>query len=381
MRIQLFIASLLFLLASVDAFGQSPKNKCVLDPDSTSVQHCDTYPVEGLENKTISQILYGPDGNLFMSGSPPSEGEGWDVMVSKLSPDAELVWEARAAENGTAGSSALALSKNGSVAICGMQTTGGITHPKHAFVAVFDAHGNLVWENKYFEGAISECDSVAFTVNEDIAIVGNKKSGFWGTRPFIARISSDGELLWTKDVPNIEARLQVILSTDDDQIIVGGSDWSNRYEKMSAVLLTYSGFGELIKTNRFKFEDGERITHLATTHTQKLALGGSPSLGSKAIIGVASLNGKARLNREQSVTEKQIIMDISVLKDGRVVILNRDYSDEKFNLLGIEENGELKWRVIFDGCKSTFLSNAALSDDGDVFVLCGDEMILASIKR
>lgn len=382
MRLQLFVMILLALLVSDQSLAQEPSNLCELKLGLNLVQQCDVHDVDGIENETITQMSFGPDGDLFLSGSPRSKGKGWDVMVSKLNPKGDLLWEGRAAENGTAIGSALALSNKGNVAICGMQTTGGLTDPKQAFVALFDARGNQVWENRYFDNQITECKNLTFVENGDIVFVGQKISGFSGGIPFLSRISSSGKMLWSKKFENSEeGQFEAVISGDDGQIAVGGSVWNNQSDGLSAILLHYSELGKLIKQSRFKGDEGERITQLTKTKNREFAFSGSPWADNKTIIGVSSFEGEVRWKRMHPATETQSILDVTMLKDGTLAVLTQDYSNQVFNIVGFGNTGKVKWQTTFNGCEETYLSEGVISEDGDIYVLCENHMIRASIKK
>ena len=370
------------LFVSAQTSAQESFNRCELNLNLNSVQQCDVHTLNDLENETISQLIYGPDGNLFLSGSPRSKGKGWDVMVTKLGPEGDLVWEARAAKNGTAIGSSVALSKTGKIAICGTQTTGDLSDPQQAFIALIDFDGNLVWEKIYFDSAFTGCESLTFVENEEIVIVGRESNGFSGGISVLTRISSTGEMLWSKKIEYLdEGIFGVVISDYENGVLVGGSEWNDQIDGLSPLLFHYSESGKLIKDYRFKGVDGERITHLGNTIKKGIVFGGSPWLDKKTIIGAISLNGKVRWKRSHPQIETQSVLNIEVLKDGTLAVLTEDFSNQIFNIVGFGDAGKIKWQASFKGCDETFFSEGAISADGDIVVLCKNQLIRASIKK
>ena len=336
-------------------------------------------PAKGFSNDSITQIVFGPDRIAYLIGLPWSKGGGWDITVSKILVDGRLEWEARVASERVEFVNSIALSSDGNIAICGFRQTEGRIRKKGTFLALFNPDGDLVWEKTYFHHGPSHCDGVTFMANNDIVLVGNQLGNFEYI-PFILRISSSGEILWSNFFDKLnEGKFDAVSVFLEDQILIGANEWDIEKDGVMPYLIHLSGSGSVKAHMKLDFINGERITHFAYSESDGVFFGGTPFFDSDSVFGTIKTTGTIEWHGIHPSPDAQIVIDVEILDTGELIALTHDQSNQVFKIIEFGREKKPDREISLPGCEDSAYPEGALSPSGDVFVTCGKNLLRASI--
>jgi cysteine-rich repeat protein len=139
-------------------------------------------------------------GDLLVAGSHAVEGQGLDVWLRKYDPAGTTLWTrthagaAGKADNGRA----IAETSDGYIYVAGDENVE--LEGANAWLARYDADGNLLWERKY-NGAASLDDifyGAAATADGGVVACGVEKATMPASLSFARKYDADGLMVWTE---------------------------------------------------------------------------------------------------------------------------------------------------------------------------------------
>lgn len=192
-------------------------------------------------------------GDLLVAGSHSVAGQGLDVWIRKYDPAGATLWTrthgggAAKSDNGRA----IVEADDGYIYVAGDETVD--LEGSNAWLARYDADGNLLWERKY-NGAASLDDNLygaAVTADGGVVVCGVEKSVAIPAMSFVRKYDAAGLMVWTDldDGPeDAGAYCYGVALADDGDVLLAGA----------AVEATF-------QRPRVRRLDGEGVAQWATT--------------------------------------------------------------------------------------------------------------------
>jgi hypothetical protein len=152
--------------------------------------------------------------NIYLSGytqgslGAPYAGGAYDAFVSKMDASGNLQWTRQLGTSGEDRSWGVSANHVGDVFISGEtygNLGGTLTGNYDAFVAKYDASGNLIWTRQLGAGANTSSQCVASDDMGNVYIAGGTSGNLGGPNAggndvFLAKYDSGGNLLWTRQL-------------------------------------------------------------------------------------------------------------------------------------------------------------------------------------
>ena len=195
--------------------------------ESGNVLWTRTYTGDGGAHDQAEGAAVAPDGSIYVVGTENVPGEGYNMWLSKLDPDGNILWTRIRNGPGNKGDylRGVAVDESGDVVVCGYESL--IDIPWQSWVRRYDPAGMIVWTEIY-DGATHEgahCFGIARDLAGDFVITGGELVE--GVREIMVRkLSSDGEPRWATTVPAPAAGADYgrdVAIAPDNSIYVAGS--------------------------------------------------------------------------------------------------------------------------------------------------------------
>ena len=189
-----------------------------------------------LQGATVAAVVGDVSGCTFVTGDTSENfGPGYsnlgrrDVYLSKYNPDGELLWLCPLGTEDTDSCSCLTVDAEGNCFVGG-QTYGslapnlivdtGDTRPD-AFVAKISSGGTCLWIQQFGSAQSDDICQIRLDRNGNCYLAGNTTGcidgvleGYAGECPFVAKLDSNGELVWINQVRDSNAQTGLGVGVD-----------------------------------------------------------------------------------------------------------------------------------------------------------------------
>ena len=182
--------------------------------DIASAPHADAYlariddigspiweKVYGNGARGIRSLAAAPSGDLAVFGR-----DGWDGWLAMIAPDGDLVWERHV---GSDLGGAVAWAPGDRLVVAGFESSGSGSsndYQDHVAIWIVDRSGNVLTRTR-IRDAINKTPhsysgEIGMVVAEDAVYVVSNWAGLFDAQPaVISKVSLDGELLWSRALP------------------------------------------------------------------------------------------------------------------------------------------------------------------------------------
>jgi len=228
-----------------------------------------------LDSEGNIYVVGATDGNLF--GQVVREYYD-DAFVAKFSSEGDLIWTKQFGTPGQDWATGVAVDdKSKVIYVVGFLQIGEFGNPKdevfeeatysEIFVIKYDFKGNEIWK-KYYGTELDDYPNEVCVDNEgNIYIVGEttewfSKKGHGDINAFIAKLTSEGELVWGKEFGTNDRDYSndVYVDRDGNVYVVGIMNLGDIWETMDAFIKKYDSNGNLLWEKEIKSEKIDNIT-------------------------------------------------------------------------------------------------------------------------
>ena len=151
-----------------------------------------------IHDEEATDIALDKDGNIYIVGDTSSFGAGdMDAFIAKFDSSGGLIWDRIWGGSSDDWGYGVSVDEDGNVYIVGSTTSFG-AGANDAFIAKFSSNGDLIWDRTWGTSSIEGAYGIAVDVHGNVYVTGNTQA-YHLTRledVFIAKFSSDGNLIW-----------------------------------------------------------------------------------------------------------------------------------------------------------------------------------------
>jgi len=185
---------------SANGIAVAPEGDIYVIGDNFVVSFDSNWNLKWLKMIGGTSIAVAPDGNIYIAGGDTALGH--DVFVAKLDNNGDLIWYKTIGDSGRRSAlMKLAVTSDGHIYVTGFISRLDAGMSIDAFVAKLDGNGNLVWY-KTIGGSLDDYGyAVAVAPDGSVYVVGLTASysiGWYDV--FVAKLDSSGNLLWFRTI-------------------------------------------------------------------------------------------------------------------------------------------------------------------------------------
>jgi hypothetical protein len=201
-------------------------------------------------------------GNVFATGNILKNGtyDSDNLSIVKYSPQGKVLWKKKLLDRNDYSTfqSEIEIDSHGNVFITAEKTETGKTD---AFIVKYSPQGKLLWKNQFDPIDVYSSSRIAFNSRNDVFVTGSTYAqpddqGYAKSDVWIAKYSSEGKLLWKKQLGTAErdASFDIAVDRRGDVFITGltyGQLGAQSYGESDAWIAKYSHQGKLLSTVQF----------------------------------------------------------------------------------------------------------------------------------
>jgi hypothetical protein len=187
-------------------------------------------------------VVINSDGTFTIAGATASTGAGLqDIWVAKISASGSIVWQKTYGGAQAERNAHISLTSDGGYIIAADSTSFG-GGSRDMWLLKLDSSGTITWQNSYGNG-LDHIMSDVQQLSDGGYIVSSYDLGPGSVITRILKVNSAGTLVWAKAFggSGYETRIYSIQETNDQGIIIGGSNFDGVNYSMWAAKLTSSG--------------------------------------------------------------------------------------------------------------------------------------------
>ena len=148
-------------------------------------------------------VAVGPDGAVYMTGSTSTFGAGsGDIFVIKFTSDGALVWQKTWGTEGGEGGDGVAVAQDGSVYVAGVGPRSGAIVGADVVLLKINPDGDLVWQRTYAAGEIVDARGGVTVAPDNSVYVAGTLQGSKGNSvvvdAILLKFTPDGSLEWDR---------------------------------------------------------------------------------------------------------------------------------------------------------------------------------------
>jgi hypothetical protein len=188
------------------------------------------------------------DDGFVLVGVTYSDGSvSGDAWVVRTDMDGDTLWTRRLGGDGVDEALAVLVDDSGDIVVCGSLDANG--YQEDAFVAKFDAVGELLWLRRFGGDSADYACGIAQAPDGGYVMVGATDSYSDVPQVLIRKISVDGDSLWQREYGTLgETRMRRIVRKQGGYAMIGFNTVFNAGGKdMFMILVDEEGFWELGK--------------------------------------------------------------------------------------------------------------------------------------
>ena len=189
-------------------------------------------------NDEARDVAVAPDGSVYVTGS--TVGAGGDVVVLKLSPNGDLVWQKRWGTAGNESGEAAAVAADGSVYVAGGAS--------EFFVLKFTPDGTLAWQRTR-AGGVAQGVDVGPDGSVAVAGVAGRQDVPGTFDAVVMKLDASGALVWQRAYSAGEitdSRGGAAVAADGSIQVAGAIQDSTRKLVVDALMFKLSADGSLL---------------------------------------------------------------------------------------------------------------------------------------
>jgi len=216
----------------------------IVNGQSLQLQWEKTYGYKKQDQATA--IIPTSDNHLIVTGFTQPEGRfDLDVLVMKLNPDGEIIWEKTFGDNSVERANDVIELQDGSYIIAADVIVNNLL--SNTWLIQVDANGNLIWERKYKATQNQNTKSILQTTAGELMIAGSHEkieiiNNDQALVPygFLSQLNKNGDIQWTKflETENFQSKSLGTFKTSDDQSI---TFFNAKGEAINKVITTTDG--------------------------------------------------------------------------------------------------------------------------------------------
>ncbi len=235
------------------------------------------------ESDISSGVATDSNGNVYISGSTSGSLNGGtnagsgDAWIAKYDTQGNLLWTEQLGSSGRDDSNGVATDSNGNVYISGF-TYGSLSGTNagsgDAWVAKYDAQGNLLWTEQLGSSKDDFSEGVATDSNANVYISGYTYGSLNGTNAgitdaWIAKYDGQGNLLWTEQFgTSSDDRSNGVATDSNANVYISGFTYSSlsgtNAGSGDAWIAKYDTQGNLLWTEQLGSSTDDRSNGVAT---------------------------------------------------------------------------------------------------------------------
>jgi len=230
--------------------------------------------IGGTSNANVpTSIADAPDGNIYIAGGDTALGQ--DVFVAKLDNNGNLIWYKTIGDSERRSALVkLAVAPDGYIYVTGFISI-------HAFVAKLDSNGNLVWFKTIGGSRDDYGHTVAVAPDGSVYVVGVTASysvGWYDV--FVAKLDSSGNLLWFRTIGGSDDEWGYSIAVaPDGSIYVVGSTRSFGAGDYDVFVAKLNSDGELLWFKTIGTPSYEEGLDITVAPDGSMYIGGTATLG------------------------------------------------------------------------------------------------------
>ncbi|NUN08263.1 MAG: T9SS type A sorting domain-containing protein [Ignavibacteriaceae bacterium] len=229
-------------------------------------------------------------GNLFVGGYISKPSNWWDMAISKLNSEGNILWSQRISPLEINECNAIAHDGNGGV--IGVGYTKNITNPAGLAVRL-RADGSVAWAKAYFSDQYDVFYSVTPAEGGNFIITGTH-SIYTDVKPLILKIDSLGNPIWARTIQtNTYGQLSSVIWTSDEAYAAAGEIDVNSGTKFCLMKFSSNGSLTLFKVYG-GFSDEAAYSISETVNNDLLLTGATNGFNSTGSVDMMAI----RVNRE-----------------------------------------------------------------------------------
>ncbi|MBK7477993.1 MAG: T9SS type A sorting domain-containing protein [Haliscomenobacter sp.] len=189
-------------------------------------------------------VLPGKSGFALAGNSRNEKGFDNDIVLYRLDTAGKSLWDRRIGNSFREEVRDLLVTKSGELILAGLYNDN-----PDAFVAKFDLTGNLLWERTVGESGVEEeANAITELTDGSLVLTGLKVIGMVNVDIFIAKLSSEGQILWQKNLgdPQAAEEARDIRATADGGYVLTGYNAQVLTSFNDLILVKTDGDGNLI---------------------------------------------------------------------------------------------------------------------------------------
>ncbi|MBK7854216.1 MAG: T9SS type A sorting domain-containing protein [Bacteroidetes bacterium] len=233
----------------------------------------------------VSSILQTNDNSYLLTGATKNVVAGFiDAVVMKMDSAGNILWT-KAYGRGDFDQLTSAVQTYDGNFVCAGSVTDSSVYGRDVLVMKIDNAGNILWSKRYGTTGTdlaSTLDGLIQTIDSGFVVVGitNNLTGTFNNDPFIMKLNSNGDTLWTKGFSNINNELfSSVRQTPDGGFIVTGRSNSFGNLVMDALLVKFDANGNIEWQKRYGGNAWEEAQAVSITNDGYVVAGSTTTFG------------------------------------------------------------------------------------------------------
>jgi len=197
-------------------------------------------------------LCFDNQGNILIAGGIwRSRETKWDVLFVKYTPNGEIIWTRYYDSGQSEGASCVELDREGNIVIGG--GSGNDTVELQFFVAKFSSEGELIWRRDYRAGDLSCFYDLFIDDDNNIILCGDTYTYSGGGKSIAAlfKYDANGNLLWKKFY-NWAHSFYKMVPLSDSCFLVLGDIFDVAAHGFRILLIKFNSDGEPIWIKRYE---------------------------------------------------------------------------------------------------------------------------------
>lgn len=233
----------------------------------------------------VSSILQTSDNGYLLTGATTASVAGFiDAVVMKMDSAGNILWT-NAYGRGDFDQLTCAVQTFDGNFVCAGSATDSSIYGRDVLVMKIDHTGNILWSKRYGTTGTdyaSSLDGLIQTADSGLVVVGitNNLTGVFNNDPFIMKLNSNGDTLWTKGLSNqFNELFSSVKQTPDGGYIVTGRSNSFGNFVTDALLVKFDADGNIQWQKRYSGTAWEEAQAVSVTNNGYVVAGSTTTFG------------------------------------------------------------------------------------------------------
>lgn len=303
------------------------------------------------DTTTLSSLSLAPNGDIVALGAHSKNLQDWTVLVLRLSPSGELLWQKKIAGTESNKAKGIVVASNGDIILAGSKhPKGGIN--RHGWVLRLNKSGKRLWEKTYVTANKGYLENIVSTADGGLLATGYvippSKSGWSVYEPlsghghevqnvWVLRLDRQGDKLWDRTLGNSKRNIVTTPVAYHDDFIISGHSMPKGQNKGAAWIARLDGRGKKVwYLNLSGKKHSEFSVGLFSLKDGNIVIGGGKSDASRQNylwLKVLQPNGKIVSEFKHQVLSQAFLKGLTQLSDGRVIFVGKAYEAKTKNMV------------------------------------------------